>query len=147
LTLSTAESCTGGLLAKMLTDIPGSSAYFDRGVVTYSNQSKAEILNVPMELIEEHGAVSAEVAEAMASGMRRLAKTDFALSITGIAGPDGGTEEKPVGTTFIALSSQDETISRKFTFPTDRETNRARAAVAALNMVRINMVGPKEERE
>lgn len=138
-TLSTAESCTGGLLSKMLTDLSGSSEYFERGAVTYSNRAKAEILGVPPEMIEKHGAVSEEVARAMAEGMRKLASTDYALSITGIAGPTGGTPEKPVGTTFIGLASEDGTIVEKYNFLTDRDINRNRAATAALNMLRIKI--------
>src|SRR5207253_316472 len=102
--ISTAESCTGGLLAKLLTDIPGSSAYFTQGWITYSNQSKTDRLGVSENLINVHGAVSEPVAQAMATNARRLAKSDFALSITGIAGPTGGSAAKPVGTVCIALA-------------------------------------------
>ncbi|MCP4632386.1 MAG: competence/damage-inducible protein A [candidate division Zixibacteria bacterium] len=140
-TLSVAESCTGGLLSKLLTDIPGSSVYFERGAVTYSNEAKMEILGVPAELIEKHGAVSQEVAEAMAKGIRESSKTDFSLSITGISGPSGGTDDKPVGTTWIALSSDNKIYSKKFVFVTDRELNRSRAAMAALNMLRLHLIG------
>ena len=110
-TLAVAESCTGGLLAQRLTDIPGSSKYFIEGVVTYANDAKTRSLGVEPILLLEHGAVSAPVAEAMAEGVRKRAGTDFGLSITGIAGPGGGTEEKPVGTVFIALSSEVGTAS------------------------------------
>src|SRR5918997_1041278 len=103
-TLALAESCTGGLLAKRLTDMPGSSAYFKEGLVTYSNESKERLLEVPQEMLAEHGAVSEPVARKMAEGARRLAGTDYGLSVTGIAGPDGGTEEKPVGLVFVGLA-------------------------------------------
>src|SRR5207248_7727481 len=98
LTVAAAESCTGGLLAKMLTDVPGSSAYFRQGWVTYSNEAKYERLGVSMEILNVYGAVSETVVEAMAKNARRLAKANFALSISGIAGPDGGSKTKPVGT-------------------------------------------------
>ncbi len=140
-TLSVAESCTGGLLAKMLTDISGSSDYFERGVVSYSNQAKSDALGVPQSLIEQHGAVSSEVAVAMAQGMINSAKTDYALSITGIAGPTGGTDDKPVGTIWIGLASKDGVVTREFHFATDREINRQRAAAAALNMLRLHLLG------
>ncbi len=106
-TVTTAESCTGGLLAKMLTDIPGSSAYFTQGWVTYSNQAKYDRLGVSMEVLNLNGAVSEVVVELMAKNARRLAKSDYALSISGIAGPDGGSPTKPVGTVCIALASPD----------------------------------------
>ncbi len=140
-TLSTAESCTGGLLAKLLTDIPGSSEYFERGVITYSNQAKIEILKVPEELINKFGAVSSQVAEAMAKGIRKLSDTDFSLSITGIAGPTGGTEEKPVGTTWIGIAFDDNIFTKKYLFNSDREINRQRAASAALNLLRRKLLG------
>ena len=101
-TLALAESCTGGLISDRLTNVPGSSAFFERGLVTYSNRSKEELLGVPAEVIRQHGAVSEKTAILMAEGVRKLGKTDLGLSVTGIAGPDGGTEEKPVGTVFIS---------------------------------------------
>jgi len=103
-TVATAESCTGGLIAKLLTDIPGSSEYFIEGVVVYANDSKTRLLGVPAQLITEHGAVSRQVAVAMALGCRAKSGADFALSTTGIAGPGGGTPEKPVGLVYIALA-------------------------------------------
>jgi len=139
-TLSVAESCTGGLLAQRLTDIPGSSKYFIEGVVTYANDAKTRALGVEPILLLEHGAVSAEVAEAMAEGMRKRAETDFALAITGVAGPDGGTEEKPVGTVFIALASEVETEHRKLKLPGDRQLIRWRASQAALDLLRRRLV-------
>ena len=103
-TVATAESCTGGLIAKLLTDIPGSSEYFIEGVVAYANEAKTRLLGVPAELITEHGAVSKQVAAAMALGCRAKSGADFALSTTGIAGPTGGTPEKPVGLIYIGLT-------------------------------------------
>ncbi|MCH8969562.1 MAG: CinA family protein [Planctomycetes bacterium] len=105
-TVATAESCTGGLIAKLLTDIPGSSEYFIEGVVAYANQAKTRLLGVPTELITEHGAVSQQVAAAMALGCRAKSGADFALSTTGIAGPTGGTPEKPIGLVYIALADE-----------------------------------------
>src|SRR5215210_6336151 len=119
--LSVAESCTGGLISQRLTEVPGSSVYFMEGVVSYSNEAKTGSLGVDSELILKHGAVSAEVAEAMAEGVRRRADTDFGLSGTGIAGPGGGTEEKPVGTVFIALAGEVKTEHRKLHLPGDRQ--------------------------
>jgi nicotinamide-nucleotide amidase len=139
-TLSVAESCTGGLLASLITDIPGSSRYFERGVVTYSNESKVEILKVPEGVIKTFGAVSSETAVAMAKGMRRLAKTTYSLAITGIAGPEGGTPEKPVGTVYIALDSESGAEERGFHFPTNRDWFKRLAAFAALDLLRKKLL-------
>jgi nicotinamide-nucleotide amidase len=139
--LATAESCTAGLLAGQITSVPGSSGYYERGVITYSDQSKIELLGVPGELIEKFGAVSAETAEAMAAGIREKAGTDYGVSITGIAGPGGGTEEKPVGTVFIAISSAAGLKSRKILFTKDREINRRRSVYTALEMLRRTILG------
>ena len=139
-TISTAESCTGGLLAKLLTDVPGSSKYFLRGWVTYSNESKTEMLGVPEELIRQHGAVSEPVARAMADGAQWRAKTDFALSITGIAGPDGGTPQKPVGTICFGLATKDAVTARTFLLPGDRQMIRLRAANMAMTMLRFHLL-------
>jgi nicotinamide-nucleotide amidase len=133
--LAIAESCTGGLLSALITDIPGASDYFLRGFITYSNKSKSDLLGVPEELIEKYGAVSFEVARRMAEGTRNWDNADFALSITGIAGPSGGSEQKPVGTTFIGLAHPKGTEVKKFNFLDDRIGNRQRAARAALNML------------
>ena len=135
-TISTAESCTGGLIAMRLTEISGSSAYFMESAVTYSNESKTRQLDVSPEIIEAHGAVSAETAEAMALGMRERAGTTYAVSITGIAGPTGGTDEKPVGTVFIGYSDEEKTKSIKFVLPGDRYLIRWRASQAALDYLR-----------
>ncbi|MGH9898716.1 MAG: competence/damage-inducible protein A [Pyrinomonadaceae bacterium] len=135
-TLAVAESCTGGLICQRLTDVPGSSKYFIEGVVAYSNLAKIQMLGVASELIEKHGAVSPEVAEAMAEGVRLRSNTDFGLSITGIAGPDGGSEDKPVGTVYIALADDRHCECRKIIFPGDRELIRWRASQAALDLLR-----------
>jgi len=139
-TLAVAESCTGGLLAQRLTDIPGSSKYFIEGVVTYANDAKVRALGVEPILLLEHGAVSAPVAEAMAEGIRRRAETDFGVSITGIAGPGGGTDEKPVGTVFIAIASEAGTEHRKLKLPGDRQLIRWRASQAALDLLRRRLI-------
>lgn len=135
-TLSVAESCTGGLVAERLTEVSGASDYFTEGVIAYANEAKTRTLDVPPDLIETHGAVSNEVAEAMAKGMRARAATDYAISITGIAGPNGGTAEKPVGLVFIGLSSETETKSIKINLPGDRYLIRWRASQAALDFLR-----------
>lgn len=152
-TVATAESCTGGLLAKLLTDTPGSSAYFLRGWVTYSNRAKHEDLTVPEPLLETFGAVSQEVARAMAEGARKFAGTDFALATTGVAGPEGGSESKPVGTVWMALAGPDPgraggagaepTMARRFIFPGNRATIRLRAAQMAMALLRWKLLGIK----
>jgi nicotinamide-nucleotide amidase len=139
-TLSVAESCTGGLIAERLTDVPGSSRYFIEGVIAYSNDAKMRTLGVEPILLMEHGAVSAEVAEAMAEGIRRRAGTDFGLSVTGIAGPHGGTEEKPVGLVFIGLADDVQTQHRKLMLPGDRYLVRWRASQAALDLLRRRLI-------
>ncbi|MBP7763825.1 MAG: competence/damage-inducible protein A [Syntrophaceae bacterium] len=136
LTIAVAESCTGGLIANRLTDVSGSSVYFDRGFVTYSNEAKIRELGVPSEIIEKHGAVSEETAQRMAEGVRRVAGTDLGLSSTGIAGPTGGTKEKPVGTVYIALADAGRTICRHYAFRWDRKRNKLLSSEAALMMLR-----------
>jgi len=135
-TISVAESCTGGLIARRLTEIPGASAYFMEGAITYSNEAKIRTLNVSPETIEKYGAVSAECAEAMAAGMRGRSGTDHAISVTGIAGPDGGSEEKPVGTVFIGYSGPRGVKSLRIVLPGDRYLIRWRASQAALDYLR-----------
>ncbi len=135
-TLATAESCTAGLLAGKITDVPGSSEYFDRGFVTYTNESKMELLGVPEKTLIDHGAVSSQTAEAMAVGVRDKSRTDYGVAITGIAGPGGGTDKKPVGTVFISVASAKGVISKKFLMAKDREINRSRSVYAALEMLR-----------
>lgn len=140
-TLATAESCTGGLIANCITNVPGASEVFFAGYVTYANASKADILNVDPKLIEKHGAVSELVARAMADGARRRAGSTYALATTGIAGPSGGSPEKPVGTVYIGLASaESETAVKKFFFPTDRETFKQLATAAALDLLRRKLV-------
>ncbi len=135
-TISTAESCTGGLVAGKITEVPGSSDYFLEGVVSYSNEAKTRILGVPEAMIIEHGAVSEPVAKAMAEGVRKLANSTFGIGITGIAGPGGGTEEKPVGLVYIALADDTQTTVRKLIFPGDRQFIRTLAVNSALDLVR-----------
>jgi len=147
LTIAVAESCTGGLLASRLTDVPGSSDYVERGVVCYSNRSKTELAGVPSALIAEHGAVSEPVARAMAEGIRSRAGTNIGIGITGIAGPGGGTPEKPVGTVSVAVIVDDEARVRTFQFIGGRDMVKFQAAQAALNMTRLAVMkiqGPRE---
>ena len=139
-TIAVAESCTGGLIGAKFTNISGSSKYFERGVVTYSNQAKTELLKVPLEIIEKYGAVSEEVAILMAEGVRGLAKTDYGLSATGIAGPKGGTPDKPVGTVYIGFAHENYSFAQRFQFAEDRMTNRERATQAAVNTVRLFLI-------
>jgi nicotinamide-nucleotide amidase len=138
-TVAVAESCTGGLLAKLITDIPGASRYFTYGWVTYSNEAKQRELNVPGEMIDKYGAVSEPVARAMAQGARRNAGTDYAIAITGIAGPGGGNEQKPVGLTYIALDKAEGTDTSRHVFAFDRSAVRLRAAQTALNLLRLEL--------
>jgi len=138
-TLAVAESCTGGVLAKLLTDIPGASRYFMSGWVVYSNQAKISELGVPDDLIEKYGAVSEQVAEAMAQGARKKAGTDFAIATTGIAGPTGGSEQKPVGLVYIAIDSDSGCETERYLFSHDRDFIRLRAAQTALNMLRLQL--------
>lgn len=140
-TLAVAESCTGGLVAKRLTDIPGSSAYFLEGIVAYSNEAKRDQLGVSAASIEQHGAVSAEVAEAMARGIRDRAGSTYGLSVTGVAGPTGGTTAKPVGLVFLGLATAERTEHRRVNFGTEagRSGIRWLAAQAALNLLRLHI--------
>jgi len=134
-TIATAESCTGGLLAHMLTNISGSSEYFDRGVISYSNKAKEELLDVPGQLLNEYGAVSEQVAEYMAKGIKKKANVDIGLATTGIAGPTGGTRDKPVGLVFIAIVAKDEVIVKRFQFSGDRLANKENTVLAALELL------------
>ncbi|RNC71807.1 MAG: competence/damage-inducible protein A [Desulfuromonadales bacterium] len=136
MTLALAESCTGGLVSKRITDVAGSSAYFLLGAVTYANGMKESLLGVPSHLLAEKGAVSAEVAKAMARGARRLAGSDLALAVTGIAGPEGGSSEKPVGTVFIALSDGSGCTVKVYHFSGQREQIRTITAVTAMDWLR-----------
>jgi len=136
LTLSVAESCTGGLIAKLLTDQPGASAFLERSIVTYANSAKIDCLNVPADIIEQHGAVSEACAVAMARGVKAASRTDIGLAVTGIAGPDGGTEDKPVGTVFIAMTALYDEYVEKFHFHGDRDQVRMRTACVAIDWLR-----------
>ena len=138
--IALAESCTGGLATSRLTDVPGSSDYVDRSVVVYSNESKTALLGVPAELIATHGAVSEPVAEVMASAIREQSNANVGVGITGIAGPGGGSEAKPVGTVCIAVAA-DQTDVRTFRFPGNRELVKTFAAITAIDMVRRRLVG------
>jgi nicotinamide-nucleotide amidase len=141
LTIAVAESCTGGLIADRITNVSGSSNYFERAVVAYSNRSKVELLGVPEALIQAHGAVSREVAEAMASGIRRTAQTDIGVSTTGIAGPTGGSAEKPVGLVWIGYADSGGSCALRFQFGDVRRNVKERAAQAALELVRRRLLG------
>jgi len=140
-TLSTAESCTGGRIANRLTNISGSSQYFERGVIAYSNASKIELLGVDEKLIKQNGAVSKEVAEAMAEGIRKIADTTFGISTTGIAGPMGGSIDKPVGLVWIGFSSQRETFAKQCYLGERRNDVKERATLAALELLRKKLLG------
>jgi len=135
LTVATAESCTGGLIAHSLTNISGSSDYFERGIVSYSNDAKIELLDVSEDLLIKYGAVSKQVAKAMAESIRTKSNVDIGISSTGITGPTGGTKEKPVGLVYISVSTSDETIVKKFQFSGDRLQNKESTCIAALQML------------
>ena len=139
LTLATAESCTGGYLAHMITSVPGSSRYFKGSVIAYSNEVKTAQLGVSTEDLKQQGAVSEKVAKELAEGVRKALNTDIAIATTGIAGPDGGTIEKPVGTVWIAYSDKHKTLAKKFNFSRDRTFIVHWSALAALNMIRLNV--------
>jgi len=140
MTIAVAESCTGGLIMDRLTDVPGSSAYFLHGEVVYSNESKIARVGVPEEIVAEHGAVSREVAEALAEGIRKQSGTDIGVSTTGIAGPSGGTDEKPVGLLWIGFSDKQTTFAMKFNFGNNRRRFKERASQAALELVRRKLL-------
>lgn len=134
--LAIAESCTGGLIADMITDVPGSSGYFERGYVTYSNRAKVEDLGVPADVIEKHGAVSPEIVCAMAEGAKNKGGADYAVAVTGIAGPAGGTRDKPVGTVHIAVAGPEGVVQQHYLYPRDREGFKKIVAATALDMLR-----------
>ena len=138
-TIAVAESCTGGTLAKLLTDIPGASRYFSHGWVTYSDSAKNSELGVPADLIKKHGAVSDQVAQTMAQGARKKAGTDFAIGVTGIAGPTGGSAQKPVGLVYISVDFDSGCETKRFIFSHDRDFIRLRTAQTALNMLRLKL--------
>lgn len=135
LTVATVESCTGGLIGHLITEVPGSSAYYVGGFVTYSDAQKRASVGVGEEVLSAHGAVSAQVAMAMAVGGRDRARADLAVSVTGIAGPDGGTPQKPVGLTYVAVADADGATVRRFTWDGDRADNKRRSAEAALELL------------
>jgi nicotinamide-nucleotide amidase len=134
-TIATAESCTGGLLAHMLTNVSGSSEYFDRGVISYSNTAKMELLGIPAQLLKNYGAVSKQVAAAMAKAIQQRSQVDIGIAITGIAGPTGGTKDKPVGLVFISVSTKDTVVVKEFLFSGDRLANKDSTCTAALELL------------
>ncbi len=134
--VAAAESCTGGLLSSLLTRFSGSSRYFKLGVVPYGSQAKHRILSIPAKMLKQKGSVSSDVARHMAQAVRKLAKSDFGIGITGIAGPTGGSPQKPVGTVFIAVSGKDKTISQEFHFTGNRTTIRNKSALKSLELLK-----------
>ena len=135
LTIATAESCTGGLIGHTLTNVSGSSEYFERGIISYSNKAKVELLGVSESLLKEQGAVSEEVAKTMAENVRKKSDVNIGISTTGIAGPLGGTKEKPVGLVYISVSTEKDNIVKKFIFTGDRIQNKVSTCNVALNML------------
>ena len=135
LTVSVAESCTGGRLSSILTDIPGSSEYYKMGMVVYSNQAKIQFVGVNHEIIHQHGAISKQTAYELAAGIKKLANTNIGIGITGIAGPTGGSPEKPVGTVYIGVVIDDEAKINKYIFSGNRAQNKRQFTLAALNMI------------
>ena len=135
-TLAVAESCTGGLLANLLTNTPGSSRYFILGIVAYSNQAKTSLLRVSASLISRYGAVSRQVVQSMAKGVRRVARSDYAIAISGIAGPSGGTQAKPKGTVFICLATKHRLVTKGFHFSGSRLAVKRKAAISALSILK-----------
>lgn len=141
LKIAVAESCTGGLISSRITDISGASDYFEAGITTYSNESKIRLLNVPEDIIDRYGAVSEETAKSMAEGVKKTLHADIGVSVTGIAGPTGGTEGKPVGTVFIGLATKKATYVRKFFFDGNRLEIRRKTSDAALMFVEEYLEG------
>ena len=139
-TVATAESCTGGEIAHLITSVPGSSTYFKGSVIAYANSVKSQLLGVQDYILNRYGAVSENTAKEMAIGARSLLKTDFAVATSGIAGPDGGTEAKPVGTVWIAVASEKGVICEKRVFGNDRHLNITRFSLAALNLLRKQII-------
>ncbi|HJN17949.1 MAG TPA: competence/damage-inducible protein A [Armatimonadota bacterium] len=146
-TITTAESCTGGLIASRITDVSGASEYFLQGIVSYSNDAKMRLLGVPAELLAEHGAVSGPVARAMVEGAREVAGADFAIAVTGIAGPTGGTDEKPVGLVYIAVGDESGAVVEEYTWPGTRYQFKQRVSQTALNMARKRVLGAAPEED
>jgi nicotinamide-nucleotide amidase len=135
-TISVAESCTGGLISHRITNVPGSSEYYDRGVISYSNQSKMDILHVSAETLLNFGAVSRQTAAEMAQGIKQISKTDFGLAASGIAGPGGGSAEKPVGLVYVCLATDDDVICNEYRFKGNREEIKFQTSQAALEMLK-----------
>lgn len=144
LRIGTAESCTGGLVASVITEVPGSSDYFLGGFVTYSNDLKTGLVDVPADVLEAHGAVSAQVARAMADGARRRLTVDVAVAVTGVAGPDGGSAAKPVGLTYVAVADAEGDDVRRHVWDSDRTGNKRLSAAAALDLVLTRLSGSTE---
>jgi len=140
LTIATAESCTGGLLAHTLTNISGSSEYFERGIISYSNKSKMELLGVPEKTLKEYGAVSEQAAKAMVIGIKERSNVDIGISTTGIAGPTGGTKEKPVGLVYIGIATSKKVEVKRFVFSGDRLQNKENTCIAALELLLENII-------
>jgi PncC family amidohydrolase len=140
--LGTAESCTGGLVGHVITEVPGSSDYFSGAVVTYANEMKIALADVPAAVLEAHGAVSAQVARAMADGARRRLGVDVAVAVTGVAGPEGGSAAKPVGLTYVAIADAAGDDVRRFVWDSDRTGNKRLSAAAALELVVERLTGP-----
>jgi len=145
MTVATVESCTGGLIGHLITEIPGSSAYYLGGFVTYSDGQKIASVGVPGDVLAAHGAVSAQVAMAMATGGRERTGADLAVAVTGIAGPDGGSPQKPVGLTYVAVADADGASVRRFTWSGDRADNKRRSAVAALELILERIDAPSAD--
>ena len=145
-TVATVESCTGGLIGHLITEVPGSSAYYVGGFVTYSDAQKRAAVGVGEDVLAAHGAVSAQVAMAMAVGGRERTGADLAVSVTGIAGPDGGTAQKPVGLTYVAVADGDGATVRRFTWTGDRSDNKRRSAAAGIELLleRIDAISATE---
>jgi PncC family amidohydrolase len=141
LRIGTAESCTGGLVAHLITEVPGSSDYFTGGFVTYGNELKTGLVDVPGDVLAAHGAVSAQVARAMADGARRRLAVDLGVAVTGVAGPDGGTAAKPVGLTYVAIADADGDDVRRHVWDSDRTGNKRLSAAAALDLVLARLSG------
>jgi len=138
-TVAVAESCTGGLIANRLTNIPGSSKYFKAGIIAYSNEAKVRQLKVPSRLIKQKGAVSKDVAISMAKNIRKIANSDFGLGITGIAGPTGATKTKPIGLVYIALSTRQKQINRRFIFKGKRTLIKKKSSTAAIKLLKDSL--------
>jgi len=138
--VATAESCSGGYIAHLLTKVPGSSSYYQGSAVTYSYESKSNLLSVPMEMIVEHGAVSEVVVRQMALGLFDAFDVDYTIAVSGIAGPGGGTESKPVGTVWMAVGTKEKMITKKYKFGNHREYNIRRTGIMALNMLRLQLL-------